>query len=130
MESAIHRRVGNLEAAGGETHLGVEIERDLAHPALIGVQPITQVVGGHKQSPVDKIDFRVALVAPRHALLATADSDSEGDNLFADERNLRASRGAYQLLGAEPALRMRVRPRHRHKRRGAGSGGGAGGRRR
>ena len=33
----------------------------------------------------------VALIAPRHAMLATARSDSEGDDAFADEQNVLAN---------------------------------------
>ena len=91
----------------GETTNYVSDKRDWWLPTL------KAYFGREQQLPADG-HMVLALVAPRHALLATADSDSEGDNLFADERNLRASRVAYQLLGAEAALRMRIRPARHH----------------
>ena len=46
----------------------------------------------------------LALVAPRHLMLATARSDGEGDMSFADEQNIQANEPVWSLLGAPSAL--------------------------
>jgi pimeloyl-ACP methyl ester carboxylesterase len=91
----------------GETTTYVDPRRDWWLPSLRGY------FGREHELPADG-HFVLALIAPRHALLATADSDSEGDNLYAGERNIRAASAAYELLGAERGVRMRVRPARHH----------------
>lgn len=56
----------------------------------------------------------LALVAPRHVLLATAHSDGEGDHTFSDERNIIATSAVYRLLGAADNLRIKFRPGRHH----------------
>ena len=46
----------------------------------------------------------LALVAPRHLMLATARSDGEGDMSFADEQNIQANEAVGSLLGVPSAL--------------------------
>ena len=56
----------------------------------------------------------VALIAPRHALIATGMSDHEGDTTYASEMNIAASGPVYELLGAPNAARTRFRPGRHH----------------
>ena len=56
----------------------------------------------------------VALVAPRHLMLATARSDSEGDASFADEQNIMANQPVWKLLGAPDALHIKFREGRHH----------------
>jgi hypothetical protein len=56
----------------------------------------------------------LAMIAPRHALIATADSDQSGDVTFAVEQGVTAALGAFKLVGAAGALRVRNRPGRHH----------------
>ena len=56
----------------------------------------------------------LALIAPRRALIATADSDASGDVTFAVERCVRAALPAFGLAGAPEALRVRYRSGRHH----------------
>ena len=56
----------------------------------------------------------LALIAPRHAAVAGAWTDHEGDDVFADEMGVRAAARVYALLGAPERLRMIHRPGDHH----------------
>lgn len=56
----------------------------------------------------------IALIAPRHAMIATARSDGEGDVTFAGEQNVLACQAVYSLLEAPNALRVHYREGRHH----------------
>ena len=56
----------------------------------------------------------LAMIAPRAALIATADSDESGDVTFAVERGVHAALDAFGLVGAPGHLRVRYRPGRHH----------------
>ena len=91
----------------GETLNYVSDARDWWLPSL------HSYFGREHELPADG-HFVLALIAPRHVLLATALSDGEGDVTFADEQNVLAASRAFALLGAADALRIRWRPARHH----------------
>ena len=57
----------------------------------------------------------LALIAPRHVMLATARSDGEGDVSFADEQNVLANFPVWKLLtGSTDAIRIKWREGRHH----------------
>ena len=91
----------------GETTTFVTPHRDWWLPSLHGY------FGKEHTLPADG-HMIVALVAPRHLMLATARSDGEGDATFADEQNIMANQPVWKLLGAPDALHIKFREGRHH----------------
>jgi hypothetical protein len=92
----------------GETTKYVTDARDWWLPSL------HSYLGREHELPADG-HMILALVAPRHAMLATARSDGEGDVSFADEQNILANRPVWKLLtGSEDGIRIKWREGRHH----------------
>lgn len=91
----------------GETVNFVSPSRDWWLPS------VKEYFGRENEIPADG-HMILALIAPRHAMLATARSDSEGDVTFAGEQNVLACRDVWALLGAPAALRVHYREGRHH----------------
>ena len=91
----------------GETTSSVNSHRDWWLPSL------KTYFGKEHTLPADG-HMILALVAPRHLMLATARSDGEGDMSFADEQNIQANEPVWKLLGAPSALHIKWREGRHH----------------
>jgi pimeloyl-ACP methyl ester carboxylesterase len=58
----------------------------------------------------------LGLIAPRHAAVATAWQDREGDQVFANEMSMQAASKVYELLGAPTGLKLLYRQGDHHGR--------------
>jgi hypothetical protein len=58
----------------------------------------------------------LGLIAPRHAAIATAWQDREGDQVFANEMSMKAASEVYSLLGAPTGLQLLYRQGDHHGR--------------
>eukprot|EP01050_Picozoa_sp_SAG11_P017696 SAG11_NODE_2579_length_3199_cov_13.264194_1_plen_435_part_00 len=91
----------------GETTNFVNSKRDWWLPSL------KSYFGKEHTLPADG-HMILALVAPRHLMLATARSDGEGDMSFADEQNVQANEAVWSLLGSPSALHVKWREGRHH----------------
>jgi hypothetical protein len=93
---------------GGFTSFAAWRHRDWWLPSL------QDYLGREHELPADG-HMILALIAPRHALLATARSDGESDNSFANEQSVLANRPVWELLtGSSDALRIQWREGRHH----------------
>lgn len=91
----------------GETVEFVRPSRDWWLPSM------ASYYGREDELPADG-HMIMALIAPRHALLATARSDSEGDITFADEQNIISCQPVWKLLGSPSAINIKFREGRHH----------------
>eukprot|EP00041_Stephanoeca_diplocostata_P030997 m.952034 g.952034 ORF g.952034 m.952034 type:complete len:777 (-) comp23867_c0_seq41:2494-4824(-) len=92
----------------GETVQSVSPERDW------WLQSVRSYWGKEDAIPADG-HMIVALIAPRHVMIANAYSDSEGDISFADEKNVMAVAHVYQdIFHQNKGLHIKHRPGRHH----------------
>ena len=101
-------RFSSPDFNGGFTAYAAWSRRDWWLPSLRGY------LGREHELPADG-HMILALIAPRYAMLATARSDGESDNSFANEQSILANRPVWELLtGSSDAVQIKWREGRHH----------------